>query len=432
MFATMKQIFKSENKDLRRRIYFTLFCLFIFKLGTTIIVPGVDAKLLGSNLGFLELINAMGGGALEKFSIFALGVMPYITASIIIQLLQMDIVPYLTELSKQGQVGRNKINQITRVTGIILAFIQGYLFSFAFIQNGTPLQYMEFALILTAGTAFLLWIGDQITKKGVGNGTSLIIMAGIIATMPSMFVDAYNGFVTGGDLQQTLFGITKFILFVVMYLAIVIAVVFEQSAERRIPIQYANQSGAGIGGNKSYIPFKLNSASVIPVIFASAIISVPGLIAQLIKNESMTLFVQKWLSFQTGTGFVLYIVLIIAFTYFYTYLQLKPKELAENLQKNGGYIPGVHPGDDTVKYISKTLNRITLVGAICLAVIAGLPIVFGMFSNLPTSVSIGGTGLLIVVGVALETYRQVESKLISRNYTSSRGRRRRRWKVLFS
>lgn len=426
MFATMKQIFKSENKDLRRRIYFTLFCLFIFKLGTTIIVPGVDAKLLGSNLGFLELINAMGGGALEKFSIFALGVMPYITASIIIQLLQMDIVPYLTELSKQGQVGRNKINQITRVTGIILAFIQGYLFSFAFIQNGTPLQYMEFSLILTAGTAFLLWIGDQITKKGVGNGTSLIIMAGIIATMPSMFVDAYNGFVTGGDLQQTLFGITKFILFVVMYLAIVIAVVFEQSAERRIPIQYANQSGAGIGGNKSYIPFKLNSASVIPVIFASAIISVPGLIAQLIKNESMTLFVQKWLSFQTGTGFVLYIVLIIAFTYFYTYLQLKPKELAENLQKNGGYIPGVHPGDDTVKYISKTLNRITLVGAICLAVIAGLPIVFGMFSNLPTSVSIGGTGLLIVVGVALETYRQVESKLISRNYTSSRGRRRRR------
>lgn len=426
MFATMKQIFKSENKDLRRRIYFTLFCLFIFKLGTTIIVPGVDSKLLGSNLGFLELINAMGGGALEKFSIFALGVMPYITASIIIQLLQMDIVPYLTELSKQGQVGRNKINQITRVTGIILAFIQGYLFSFAFIQNGTSLQYMEFALILTAGTAFLLWIGDQITKKGVGNGTSLIIMAGIIATMPSMFVDAYNGFVTGGDLQQTLFGITKFILFVVMYLAIVIAVVFEQSAERRIPIQYANQSGAGIGGNKSYIPFKLNSASVIPVIFASAIISVPGLIAQLIKNESMTLFVQKWLSFQTGTGFVLYIVLIIAFTYFYTYLQLKPKELAENLQKNGGYIPGVHPGDDTVKYISKTLNRITLVGAICLAVIAGLPIVFGMFSNLPTSVTIGGTGLLIVVGVALETYRQVESKLISRNYTSSRGRRRRR------
>ena len=426
MFATMKQIFKPENKDLRRRIYFTLFCLFIFKLGTTIIVPGVDAKLLRSNLGFLELINAMGGGALEKFSIFALGVMPYITASIIIQLLQMDIVPYLTELSKQGQTGRNKLNQITRVAGIALAFIQGYLFSFAFIQNGTPLQYMEFALILTAGTAFLLWIGDQITKKGVGNGTSLIIMAGIIATMPSMFVDAYNGFVTGGDLQQTLFGITKFILFVVMYLAIVIAVVFEQSAERRIPIQYANQSGAGIGGNKSYIPFKLNSASVIPVIFASAIISVPGLIAQLIKNESMTLFVEKWLSFQTGTGFVLYIVLIIAFTYFYTYLQLKPKELAENLQKNGGYIPGVHPGDDTVKYISKTLNRITLVGALCLAVIAGLPIVFGMFSNLPTSVSIGGTGLLIVVGVALETYRQVESKLISRNYTGSRGRRRRR------
>lgn len=426
MFATMKQIFKSENKDLRRRIYFTLFCLFIFKLGTTIIVPGVDSGLLDSNLGFLELMNAMGGGALERFSIFALGVMPYITASIIIQLLQMDIIPYLTELSKQGQVGRNKLNQITRVVGIILAFIQGYLFSFAFIQDGTSLEYMEFALILTAGTAFLLWLGDQITKKGVGNGTSLIIMAGIIATMPSMFVDAYNSFVTGGTLQQTLLGVTEFVLFVIMYLAIIIAVVFEQSAERRIPIQYANHSGAGIGGNKSYIPFKLNSASVMPVIFASAIISVPGLIAQFVQNEQMTLFVEKWLSFQTGTGFALYIILIIAFTYFYTYLQLKPKELSENLQKNGGYIPGVHPGDDTAKYISKTLNRITLVGALCLAFIAGLPIVFGMFSNLPTSVSIGGTGLLIVVGVALETYRQVESKLISRNYTSSRGRRRRR------
>lgn len=165
MFATMKQIFKSENKDLRRRIYFTLFCLFIFKLGTTIIVPGVDSGLLDSNLGFLELMNAMGGGALERFSIFALGVMPYITASIIIQLLQMDIIPYLTELSKQGQVGRNKLNQITRVVGIILAFIQGYLFSFAFIQDGTSLEYMEFALILTAGTAFLLWLVTRSPKK---------------------------------------------------------------------------------------------------------------------------------------------------------------------------------------------------------------------------------------------------------------------------
>ena len=422
--STIKQIFSPKNRDLLKSIIFTLVALFIFKLGTSITVPG--AKIATNNLSFFEILNAMSGGAFEHASIFALSVTPYITAQIIIQLLSMDIVPYLADLSKQGGVGRRKLNQITRVVGIILAFVQGYMYSFAYISNGSAMDYMLYALILTAGTALLMWIGDQITIKGLGNGMSLIIMAGIIATMPSMFVDAYNGFVSGGTLQQTLFGITKFVLFVIMYLAIVIAVVFEQSAERRIPIQYANQSGAGIGGNKSYIPFKLNSASVIPVIFASAIVSVPGLIAQLLKNEQMTLFVQKWLSFQTGTGFVLYIVLIIAFTYFYTYLQLKPNELAENLQKNGGYIPGVHPGDDTVKYISKTLNRITLVGAICLAFIAGLPIVFGMFSNLPTSVSIGGTGLLIVVGVALETYRQVESQLISRNYTSSRGRRRRR------
>ncbi len=187
MFANMKQIFNPKNKDLQKRILFTLFALFIFKVGTTIIVPGIDREALGTNnLGFLGLINAMGGGAMEKFSIFSLGVMPYITASIIIQLLQMDIIPYFSELAKQGGVGRNKLNQITRVLGIVLAFVQGYMFSFAIIKNGTVLEYMEFATVLTAGTAFLLWLGDQITLKGIGNGISMIIMAGIIASLPSM------------------------------------------------------------------------------------------------------------------------------------------------------------------------------------------------------------------------------------------------------
>lgn len=424
MFATVKQIFNRKNKDLQKKILFTFLVLFLFKIGTSIIVPGVDKSALDtSKLGFLGLINAMGGGAMEKFSILALGVMPYITASIVIQLLQMDIVPYLAELSKQGHTGRAKLNQITRVLGIVLAFVQGYLMSFAFIKNGTVIDYMEFATVLTAGTAFVLWLGDQITAKGIGNGISLIIMAGIIASLPVMFVEAYKGLVVFGTVQQTLLGIVKFLIFVILYVAVIIGVIYEECAERRIPIQYANKSTNSIKGNQNYIPFKLNSAGVIPVIFASALISIPGLIAQFAKSEGIALFVNKYLTYTTPTGFILYIVLIIVFAYFYTFLQLKPKELADNLQKNGGFIPGVRPGDETVKYVSKVLKRITLAGAVFLAAIAALPILFGMFSGLPTSVSIGGTGLLIVVGVALETYKQIESQLSTRTY--SKGRKRR-------
>lgn len=423
MFATMKQIFNPKNKDLRKRVYFTFFCLFIFKLGTTIIVPGVNSSAFDAGkLGFLELINAMGGGAMEKFSIFSLGVMPYITASIVIQLLQMDIIPYLAELSKQGGTGRAKLNQITRVVGIALAFFQGYLFSFSVIKGGTPIDYMEFALILTAGTAFLLWLGDQITAKGIGNGISLIIMAGIIASLPTMFVSAWQSLIVTTSTQALTLGIVKFALLVIVYLAIVVGVVFEQSAERRVPIQYANRSVNSVGAKNSYIPFKLNSAGVVPVIFASALLSIPAIIAQFVKKDGFTLFVNKWLTMSSGTGLILYILLIIGFAYFYTYLQLKPKELAENLNKNGGFIPGVRPGTDTEKYVSGVLNKITIVGAIFLAFIAGLPLVFGSISSLPTSVQLGGTGLLIVVGVALETYKQMESQLVSRQY--KRGRRR--------
>lgn len=423
MFATMKQIFNPKNKDLRKRIYFTFFCLFIFKLGTTIIVPGVNSSQFDAGkLGFLELLNAMGGGAMEKFSIFSLGVMPYITASIVIQLLQMDIVPYLTELSKQGGTGRAKLNQITRVVGIALAFFQGYLFSFSVIKGGTPLDYMGFALILTAGTAFLLWLGDQITAKGIGNGISLIIMAGIIASLPTMFVSAWQSLIVTTSTQALTLGIVKFVFLVIIYLAIVIGVVFEQSAERRVSIQYANRSVSNVGAKNSYIPFKLNSAGVVPVIFASALLAIPSIIAQFVKKDGFTLFVNKWLNMNSGTGLILYILLIIGFAYFYTYLQLKPKELAENLNKSGGFIPGVRPGVDTEKYVSGVLNKITIVGAIFLAFIAGLPHIFGAITNLPTSVQLGGTGLLIVVGVALETYKQMESTLVSRGY--QRGRRR--------
>ncbi len=419
MFATVKQIFNPKNKDIRNRILFTFFCLFIFKLGTAIIVPGIDQTKLGTNgLGFLELLNVMGGGAMGKFSIFALGVGPYITASIVIQLLSNDVIPYLSELSKQGGVGRNKLNQITRILGIVLAFIQGYIYSFYYMGDSayTAMDYVVFSTILTAGTCLLMWIGDRITAKGVGNGISLIIMAGILSSIPTMFVTAFNALVQGGTTQAMALGIAKFALFVIIYIAIIIGIIYEQSAERRIPIQYANKSNNAYGGMQNYIPFKLNSAGVIPVIFASILLSIAGVIAQVVNKEGFTLFVEKYLNYSNGTGFVLYIILIFGFTYLYTFMQIKPNDMSESLQKNGGFIPGIRPGVETSNYVTKVLKRITLVGAFFLSILAAMPIVFSMITDLPTSVTIGGTGLLIVVGVALETWKQIESDLISRNY----------------
>lgn len=419
MFATLKQIFNPKNRDIQKKILFTFAALFIFKLGTAITVPGINLDT--TNLEFLEIVNAMSGGAFERASIFALGVMPYISASIIIQLLSMDIIPYLSELSKQGGVGRNKLNQITRVTGIILAFVQGYMYSFSYIKNGSAMDYMSYSLVLTAGTALVLWIGDQITQKGIGNGVSMIIMAGIIATLPSMFSSLWTELVNGGN---GFIGILTFALFILVFLAIIIGVIFVENAERRIPIQYANKSTSTLG-KQNYIPFKLNSAGVMPVIFASAVISIPQIIASFVKNADLSLFITKYISYTTVTGFILYMLLIIAFAYIYTFMQLKPKELSENLGKNGGYIPGVRPGSETEEYISKILKRITIVGACFLALLAALPILFSEFSTLQTSITISGTGLLIVVGVALETYKQLESQLVSRTYTKGRKGRRR-------
>lgn len=418
MFANIKQIFNPKNKDIRKRILYTFAALFVFKIGTTITVPGVNLDT--SNLEFLEIVNAMSGGAFEKASIFALGVMPYITASIIIQLLSMDIIPYLTELTKQGGVGRQKINQITRVVGIILAFVQGYMYSFSYIKGGNALDYMTYSLYLTAGTALVMWIGDQITKKGIGNGTSMIIMAGIITTLPSMFASLWQELIVEGS---GLVGIVTFILFILVFLAIIIGVIFEECAERRIPIQYANKSTSTME-NSSYIPFKLNGAGVVPVIFASAILAIPQIIASFVKNADFSIFVSKYLNYSTPVGFIIYMILIIGFAYLYTFMQLKPNELSDNLNKNGGYIPGIRPGNETEKYIKMVLKRITIVGALFLALLAALPILFSQFSTLNTSISISGTGLLIVVGVALETYKQLESQLVSRTYT--RGRRGRR------
>ena len=416
MFAEFKQIFNPNNKDLRKRILFTFLALFIFKLGTTIIVPGIDTDSLGTNkLGFLELMNVMGGGALEQFSIFALGVMPYITASIIVQLLQADVIPYFADLAKQGGTGRAKLNQITRYMGIALAFIQGYIFSFAFVANGTPMEYLTFALILTAGTSLLLWIGDQITQKGVGNGLSLIIMAGIVAQLPYMMTEAFKTFVLGND--NLFIGIVSFIIYVAIYFAIVIGVVFIQESERRIPIQYSNKTSSAYGAKQTYIPFRVNAAGVMPVIFASAIIAIPQTLANFIKSEGYIKFVNNYLNYNTVVGLIIYLVLIVLFSYIYTLLQFRPADISENLQKNGGYIPGIRPGVETKNYIKSVLIKITTFGSLFLVVIAALPILFSNYSNVQNAnITLGGTGILIVVGVALETYKQIESVLTQKEY----------------
>ena len=420
MFKTLKLLFNKKNKDIRKRVLFTLACLFVFIIGKTIPVPGTQGAI--SNLSIWELYDAISGGALANFSIFSLGVMPYISASIITGILQMDIIPYFTELKEQGATGRQKINQINRYLGLVIAFLQGFAMAFAFVQNAGTLTYVKIAIILTAGTAFLLWLGDQMTQKGIGNGISLLIMAGIISSIPNMFIETFQSLVLSGDTSLFL-GIVKFAVFVIIYLAIIIGIVYIEKSERRIPIQYANQTLSAYGARQNYIPFKLNSASVMPVIFASVLFTIPSFIAGLMDSESaFAVFVTKYVNYTTPVGFAVYMLVIILFCFFYTFLQINPNELSKDLNKQGGYIPGVRPGKETKDYISTVIGRITLIGALSIALIAGIPIVFSNFINtgLPTSVSIGGTGILIVIGVALETYNQLESSLLNRNYKGVR------------
>ena len=417
MFATFKQIFRASNKDLRIRILFTLSVLFIFALGNSITIPGMN--VITKDIGFLELFNAMSGGGLKQFSIFALGVMPYITASIVIQILQMDIIPYFKELKEMGEEGRRKVAKITRFTGLAIAFIQGFFYPMMFLgKTGDPMMYLRIALILTAGTAFLLWLGDEITNKGIGNGVSLLIMAGIVNTLPNMFVTAFESLIP--DASNALIAWLSFGLFILLYLAIIVGVIFVQEAERRIPIQYSNRSSSSYGGQQIFLPLRLNSAGVMPVIIASVIMGIPSIVKYVTKKVGIIKFIDSYLSTSKPVGFVIYIALIIAFTFVYTFLTINPEELSKNLNKNGGYIPGIRPGSETKKYISKVLARITFLGAIFIAIIAALPTIFTAVSGLGDNVTLGGTSILIAVGVILETYKQLESSVASRNYNNRR------------
>ncbi|MBS5806555.1 MAG: preprotein translocase subunit SecY [Firmicutes bacterium] len=421
MFRGFSQIFNKANKDLRKRIYITLFCLGLFALGSSVTIPW--ATQIYQDLGFLEIFNIMSGGGLRSFSIFALGVSPYITASIITQLLQMDIVPYFKDLKDQGYTGRQKINKINRYMGIIIGFFQAYVLCIAYMGSASVFVQLKTALVMTAGTAFCLWMGDQITNKGIGNGQSMLIMAGIILSMPSIFTGAYYGFVTSGTYEPAL-GIFFFSLFILVYILIIVGIIWIQLAERRIPIQYANKSTSAYGAQNSFLPIKLNSAGVMPVIFASILTTIPATIVALTKNQNAIDFVNKYIVYNSPTGFILYIILILFFGYFYTFMVMNPDEMSKNLNERGGYIPGIRPGEDTSKYISNSMGKLTLVGSIFLVILAAIPIIFSLIFGLSSQVTIGGTGMLIVVGVAIETYKQMESSLVSRSYTAKRKRLR--------
>ena len=424
MLQTFAGLFR--NKEIRKKIFFTLAMLFIYRLGSGIPVPGVDAAALTAGIAdnsILGMMNLLGGGALQRLSVFALGVTPYITASIIIQLMSMDVIPALTEMAKSGQQGRMKLDKITRYMGVVLAFIQAFTMVYAFdvsygvlTNGGSVSTYLYVATVLTGGTMFLLWIGDQISSKGIGNGISIIIFAGIVANIPFQFFQVFNTLVDTTNNTAMFSGLLTFFLYVLIYLLIIVLVIFMQLAVRKIPVQYTS-SGMKRGRNDmTYLPLKINSASVIPVIFASAIMTAPLTVMSFFEANSFTTALSNILSLQRPLGLVIYAVLIVLFTFFYTNLQVDPEKIAENLGKSGTYIPGIRPGTETKEYLSKVLNRITVLGAIFLTFIALLPYVLPMVTDLPASTALGGTGIIIVVGVAMETMSQLKGQLTQKSY----------------
>ena len=418
MLSTLRNAWKIP--DLRRKILYTLLMLFIFRLGANIPVPYMDKGVIaemfnGKGAGVLDFLDLMSGGAFKDFTIFALNIYPYITASIIIQLLTIAI-PRLEALAKEDG-GRKKIAQYTRYGTVVLALVQatGYSIGFfnqALIQKDT-LSIAVVIITLTAGTAFLMWLGEQITEKGIGNGISLIILTGIISRIPSG-AGKMIALVKAGTSN-----IVEVIVFLIFALAIVVGVIAIQQGTRKIPVQYAKRvvGRKMYGGQSSHIPLKVLMAGVIPVIFASSLLAFPQTLA-FFFDEGFAGWVSKYLSPNGSPGVWIYsilnVILIIFFTYFYTAVQFNPVDYANNLKQNGGFIPGIRPGKPTADYLNKILSRITLLGAVSLAIIASIPTLILSFTNL--NISFGGTALLIVVGVALETMKQIESQMLMRHY----------------
>ena len=426
MFSTLKNAFR--DKEIRNKIYFTLFILLIYRIGANITVPGVNAKAITqvAQTGLVPMLDTVSGGGLDNYSIFSLGVSPYITAQIVIQLLQMDIVPTLVEWGKQGEVGRRKTNNVTRWLALFVAFIQSIGITLGFnaltqmglVKSQTWQSYCEIAIIMTAGTMLLTWLGDEITDKGLGNGVSVIIFAGIIARLPRGLWQLYKDSVINNNASDRWQEILFFIAIIIAILIVTQLVTWVEQADRRIPIQYTRR--ATISGSESFLPLKVNVSGVIPVIFASSFIITPATILMAFQRSQGD---QQWykvmtniFSMQTTPGVIIYTVLIILFTFFYAFVQVNPEKLSKNLQKQGAYIPSVWPGKDTQDYVSKVLIRLSTVGSVFLGLVALLPQLATNFWDLPSSIGLGGTSLLIVIGVVLELSRQINGLLMKREY----------------
>jgi len=428
MFKTISNIWKVH--DLRTKILFTLGVLIVFRIGSFIPVPNIDTEFLKTidrqQGDIFGLLNTFSGGALFNFSIFAMGIMPYITASIIVQLLSMDVIPKFAEWAREGEMGRRKLNQFTRYGTVLLGLIQAFalsigfnnLYQFNMVIDPGFTTYTLIAIVLTAGTALLMWLGEQITEKGIGNGISIIIFAGIVAGIPTGIRQLYQFLFTGEAADALFLNIIKAILIVIVVVLIVVGVIFVQQGVRRIPVQYAKRivGRKMYGGQSTHIPLRVNAAGVIPVIFALSLLMFPITIASFWRGRPWAEWVTTHLYYDKPLGMVLYVLLIIGFTYFYTFVQINPVQMADQMKKNGGYIPGIRPGKATSTYLTRILNRITLTGAIFLAVVSVMPVFFSTLGGLPNTIAIGGTSLLIVVGVALDTMKQVESQLVKRHY----------------
>ncbi len=414
----------SRIPELRRRLLFTLAMLAVYRVGVAIPTPGIDGKALGEFFEsvantVLGLVNLFSGGALEQFSIFALGIMPYISASIILQLMTV-VIPHLERLSKEGEAGHRKITQYTRYGTVILSVVQGMFISIGLEKlqspGGAPVVFdpgwgFRFMTIvtLTSGTAFLMWLGEQITERGIGNGISLIIFAGIVAALPSALITTAQ-FVREGQLQ-----ILPLLFLLVLMVAVIGAIIFIERGQRRIPVNYAKrQVGRRMyGGQSSHLPLKVNTAGVIPPIFASSLLVFPTTITQFVDHPYARA-VSDYLAPGSWMYTLLFVALIVFFCYFYTAVTFNTSDVAENMKKFGGFIPGIRPGQRTADYIDRVLSRITLGGAIYVAGVCVLPTILIGYFNVPFF--FGGTALLIVVGVALDTVAQMETHLLQRSY----------------
>ncbi|HEQ8776235.1 TPA: preprotein translocase subunit SecY [Streptococcus pyogenes] len=414
-------------KTVRNKIFFTIFIILVFRIGTHITVPGVNAKSLEqlSELPFLNMLNLVSGNAMRNFSVFSMGVSPYITASIVVQLLQMDILPKFVEWGKQGEVGRRKLNQATRYISLVLAFAQSIgitagfntLSNVALVKTPDIKTYLLIGALLTTGSVIVTWLGEQITDKGFGNGVSMIIFAGIISSIPSAIATIREDYfvnVKASDLHSSYLIVG---ILIIAVLAIVFFTTYVQQAEYKIPIQYTKlMQGAP---TSSYLPLKVNPAGVIPVIFASSITTIPSTIIPFVQNGRDLPWLnrlQEIFNYQTPVGMIVYALLIILFSFFYTFVQVNPEKTAENLQKNSSYIPSVRPGRETEQFMSALLKKLATVGAIFLAFISLAPIVAQQALNLSSSIALGGTSLLILISTGIEGMKQLEGYLLKRKY----------------